>query len=131
MTKRRSLLSYRWTPLAFVFWFLYVNFRLTRELVEFSSARYGTLGNFRPGEEPPLSHVTPPSLLALPDIPPNPSVSEDYSEIMVNINETSRMRPMLLQQKLDGYHKAMGKPYDQNLWKISDYVPGWMKGEGG
>jgi hypothetical protein len=36
-----------------------------------------------------------------------------------------------LQDKLDNIYQTTGKPYQGDLWELSDYAPQWMKGESG
>lgn len=35
-----------------------------------------------------------------------------------------------LQEKLDEVYLETGRPYDGDLWELSDYIPQWMKGMG-
>jgi hypothetical protein len=60
----------------------------------------------------------------LPEVVPQEADGRGGAE---NLSPT--LPRQLLQEKLDQIHIETGKPFQGDLWEISDYIPQWMKGK--
>jgi hypothetical protein len=59
---------------------------------------------------------------------PNRNTDADFSKDN-GLNMVDIRKKQKLQDKLDNVYITTGRPYQGDLWELSDYATQWMKGE--